>query len=102
MGNTTKALTKAYAMACVGLSAMVIFVTYLKIAGLLNINSDVLPLINIADPKILIGLFAGGALPFLFAALAIAATGRTAFLMVDEVRRQFRENKGTSPRNYKG
>lgn len=94
MGNTTKALTKAYAMACAGLSATVIFVTYLKVAGLLNINSGVLPVINIADPKILIGLFAGGALPFLFAALAIGATGRTAFLMVDEVRRQFREIKG--------
>jgi K(+)-stimulated pyrophosphate-energized sodium pump len=94
MGNTTKALTKAYAMACAGLSAMVIFVTYLKIAGLLNLSSGVLPVINIADPKILIGLFSGGVLPFLFAAFAIGATGRTAFLMVDEVRRQFREIKG--------
>jgi K(+)-stimulated pyrophosphate-energized sodium pump len=94
MGNTTKALTKAYAMACAGLSAIVIFVTYLKIAGLFNVGSNVLPVINIADPKILIGLFIGGALPFLFAARAIGATGRTAFLMVDEVRRQFKQTPG--------
>lgn len=94
IGNTTKALTKAYAMACAGLSAIVIFVTYLKITGLLDLSSGVLPVINIADPKILIGLFAGGVLPFLFAAIAIGATGRTAFLMVDEVRRQFKEIKG--------
>jgi len=94
MGNTTKALTKAYAMACAGLSAVVIFVTYLKISGLLSIGSSVLPVINVADPKVLVSLFIGGVLPFLFSALAIGATGKTAFLMVDEVRRQFREIKG--------
>jgi K(+)-stimulated pyrophosphate-energized sodium pump len=104
VGNTTKALTKAYAMACAGLSAIVIFVTYLKIAGLFNVGSEILPVINIADPKILIGLFVGGALPFLFAARAIGATGRTAFLMVDEIRRQFKQTpeilKGTAKADY--
>ena len=94
MGNTTKALTKAYAMACAGLSAVVIFVTYLRITGMLKVDSSILPVINVADPKILVGLFIGGVLPFLFSALAIGATGKTAFLMVDEVRRQFREIKG--------
>ena len=94
VGNTTKALTKAYAMACAGLSAVVIFITYLKISGLLNIGSDTLPTINVVDPRILINLFIGGVLPFLFSALAIGATGKTAFLMVDEVRRQFREIEG--------
>jgi len=94
MGNTTKALTKAYAMACAGLSAVVIFVTYLKISGLLEVGSSVVPIINVADPKVLVSLFIGGVLPFLFSALAIGATGKTAFLMVDEVRRQFREIKG--------
>ena len=94
MGNTTKALTKAYAMACAGLSAVVIFVTYLRITGMLKVGSSILPVINVADPKILVGLFIGGVLPFLFSALAIGATGKTAFLMVDEVRRQFREIKG--------
>jgi len=94
VGNTTKALTKSYAMACAGLSAVVIFVTYLRITGLLDIDSNILPIINVANPKILVGLFIGGALPFLFSALAIGATGTTAFQMVDEVRRQFREIKG--------
>jgi K(+)-stimulated pyrophosphate-energized sodium pump len=94
LGNTTKALTKAYALACAGLSAIVIFVTYLKVAGLFQAESNILPVINIADPKILVGLFAGGVLPFLFSSMAIGATGKTAFLMVDEVRRQFREIQG--------
>ncbi len=94
VGNTTKALTKAYAMACAGLSAVVIFITYLKISGLLNTGSDILPTINVVNPKVLINLFIGGVLPFLFSALAIGATGKTAFLMVDEVRRQFREIEG--------
>ena len=94
MGNTTKALTKAYAMACAGLSAVVIFVTYLKEAGMIQKGSTILPMINMADPSILVCLFVGGVLPYLFSALAIGATGKTAFLMVDEVRRQFREIKG--------
>jgi len=94
LGNTTKALTKAYAMACAGLSAVVIFLTYLKEAGLFDITSSTLPIINIANPLVLVGLFIGGALPFLFSALAIGATGKTAFVMVDEVRRQFKKIKG--------
>jgi len=93
MGNTTKALTKAYAMACAGLSAVVIFVTYLQIVGLLTGPSS-FQIINLIEPKNIVGLFVGAILPFLFSALAIGATGKTAFLMVDEVRRQFREIKG--------
>ena len=93
MGNTTKALTKAYAMACAGLSAVVIFVTYLKITGLLG-GSDTFFKISLVAPKNIVALFIGAVLPFLFSALAIGATGKTAFLMVDEVRRQFREIKG--------
>ncbi|MCD6240173.1 sodium-translocating pyrophosphatase [Candidatus Bathyarchaeota archaeon] len=92
MGNTTKALTKAYAMACAGLSAIVIFVTYLQIVGSLTGSS--FDVINLVEPRNIVGLFIGAILPFLFSALAIGATGKTAFLMVDEVRRQFREIKG--------
>jgi len=92
IGNTTKALTKSYAMTCAGLSAVVIFLTYLKEANLWN--KLALGGIDVTDPLILIGLFIGGALPFLFSALAIGAAGKTAFLMVDEVRRQFRQIKG--------
>ncbi|RLI21871.1 sodium-translocating pyrophosphatase [Candidatus Bathyarchaeota archaeon] len=93
MGNTTKALTKAYAMACAGLSAIVIFVTYLQIVGLLTGPSS-FQVINLIEPRNIVGLFIGAILPFLFSALAIGATGKTAFMMVDEVRRQFREIKG--------
>jgi len=92
MGNTTKALTKAYAMACAGLSAVVIFVTYLHIVESLTGSS--FDIINLVEPRNIVGLFIGVILPFLFSALAIGATGKTAFLMVDEVRRQFREIKG--------
>ena len=92
MGNTTKALTKSYAMTCAGLSAVVIFLTYLKEAGLWQ--DSFLEAIDITNPLILIGLFIGGALPFLFSAIAVGATGKTAFFMVDEVRRQFKHIKG--------
>jgi len=86
VGNTTKALTKAYAMSCAALSGFVIFGTYCKVAGIKTIN--------IVNPFTLAGLFIGVALPFLFSALAIGSTGKTALLMVDEVRRQFREIPG--------
>ncbi len=94
LGNTTKAITKAYAMACAGLSAVVIFLTYLRIVGLLDVTKGVFPVINVVKPEVLIGLLIGGVLPYLFSALAIGATGRTAFQVVDEVRRQFREIRG--------
>jgi len=88
MGNTTKAYTKAFATASCTVSTVVIFATYGK---MVNLNSVSLGLLS---PVIIVGLLLGAALPFLFSSLAIGATGKTAYLMVDEVRRQFRENPG--------
>lgn len=85
-GNTTKALTKGYAMASAGLAALLLFQAYLQVTGV--------KLVDIVQPPILIGLFIGALLPFTFASFAITAVGRAAFDIVNEVRRQFREIKG--------
>jgi len=86
IGNTTKAITKGYAMACAALSAFVLFFAYLQITGL--------SMVDVAKPVIFVGAFIGVMLPFLFSAFAIKAVGKAAFEIVEEVRRQFREIKG--------
>ncbi|MFX1518631.1 MAG: sodium-translocating pyrophosphatase [Promethearchaeota archaeon] len=95
VGNTTKALTKGYAMACATLSAVVLFLAYLQ-EWQQEIGAGDLswPVVNIADPVVLVGIFLGACLPFIFSALALRAVGRTAFQMVEEVRRQFKEIEG--------
>ena len=82
-GNTTKALTKGYAMAAAGMAALLLFRAYLDIVHV--------QVVDIVQPQILIAAFLGAMIPFLFAALAIRAVGRAAFKMVEEVRRQFKE-----------
>lgn len=86
MGNTTKAYTKAFATASCTVSTVVIFATYGEMVNLGSVS------LGLLDPVIIVGLLLGAALPFLFSSLAIGATGKTAYLMVDEVRRQFKEN----------
>jgi K(+)-stimulated pyrophosphate-energized sodium pump len=86
MGNTTKAYTKAFATASCTVSTIVIFATYGKEVGLESVT------IGLLSPVIIVGLLLGAALPFLFSSLAIGATAKTAYQMVDEVRRQFKEN----------
>ncbi len=86
MGNTTKAYTKAFATASGTVSTVVIFAAYEEIVGLSAINESLL------NPILIVGLLLGASLPFLFSSLAIGATGRGAFKMVDEVRRQLKEN----------
>jgi len=85
-GNTTKALTKGYAMGSAGLAALLLFQAYLQVTHTI--------MVNIIQPPILIGLFIGALLPFVFASFAISAVAKAAFKIVEEVRRQFREIKG--------
>ena len=97
VGNVTKAVTKGYAMTTCVLTAVIMLFAYLtEAARLLGINftdvNDVV--VNIVNPVTMAAMFIGAAVPFLFSALAIRAVGKTAFQMVNEVRRQFREIPG--------
>jgi len=96
VGNTTKALTKGFAVGSAAVAACSLFVTYFEVTGLTKVD--------VANPKVFIGALLGGALPFLFSSRLIASVGRAAFQVVEEVRRQFREipgiMKGTALPDY--
>jgi K(+)-stimulated pyrophosphate-energized sodium pump len=111
VGNTTKAVTKGFAIGSAVIAAVALFASFIETIGselgIEDVGSALfrnpLTQINVADPKTFIGLLIGGSVPFLFSALAIRAVGRTAGTVVQEVRRQFADGKimaGTKRPDY--
>lgn len=86
VGNTTAAIGKGFAIGSAALTSLVLYVGFAEVTGIDSIN--------ILNPKVIVGVFLGGLLPFVFCSLLLSAVGKASFKMINEVRRQFREIKG--------
>ncbi|HEX3394428.1 MAG TPA: sodium-translocating pyrophosphatase [Acidimicrobiales bacterium] len=104
VGNTTKAITKGFAIGSAVIAAVALFASFIEVVGdelnlpTVDLFKNPATQINVADPKTFIGLLIGGSVAFMFSALAIRAVSRTAGTVVQEVRRQFREHPGIMDR----
>ncbi|MBW2984943.1 sodium-translocating pyrophosphatase [Candidatus Woesearchaeota archaeon] len=91
VGNTTAAIGKGFAIGSAALTALALFASYTQVVKQLT-GSELV--INIINPNVIVGLFIGGVLPFIFSSITLRAVGKAAFKMIEEVRRQFKKIKG--------